>query len=131
MILAAVAMTAALSQAAYVTWSTSGLLGSDGNALNSGAAYIFCTKGTSATTVAAVTAALAALTTEDALKDYLQSNSLGALKSTVSGGEAGVSSVDLATSGIPAATTGTKIFAVIVDDDTFGAGTHYVVINDD
>ena len=126
-VLAAVAMTAALSQAASVNWSMNNLLGSDGNALNSGAAYIFCTKGTSATSVAAVTAALAALTTESALKDYLQNNSLGALKSAVSGGQAGVTGVDLATSGIPEKTSGTALFAVIVDDDTFATGTKYVV----
>ncbi len=126
-VLAAVAMTAALTQAAYVTWSANGILGSDGNALNSGAAYVFCTKGSSATTVAAVTAALAGLTTEDALKSYLQSNSLMALKSTVASGSAGVSSVDLATSGVPEKQSGTTLFAVIVDDDTFAAGTKYVI----
>ena len=129
-VLASVALTAVLTQAATVNWSANGILGSDGNALNSGAAYIFCTKGTSATSVAAVTAALEALTTEDALKDYLQNNSLGALKSTVSGGSAGVTGVDLTTSGVPAATSATKLFAVIVDDDTFSAGTKYVIVGE-
>ena len=126
-VLAAVVMTAALSQAASVTWGVNGLLGSDGNTLNSGAAYVFCTKGTSGTSVATVTAALAALTSENDLKTYLQSNSLGALKSAVASGSAGVSSVDLSTSGVPEKTTGTQLFAVIVDDDTFATGTKYVV----
>ena len=124
----AIAVAAALTQAATVSWSVSGILGSDGNALSSGAGYVFCTKGTGATTVDAVTTALAALTSADAVKTYLNDNSLLALKGAVSGGEISVSGVDLATSGVPAATTGVKIFAVIVDDDTFGDDVKYVVL---
>ena len=127
MIIAAVALTAALTQAATVSWGINGIKDADGNAMSSGAAYIFCTKGDKATTVAAVTAALAALTSPAAVKTYLQDNSLSALKSAVSGGSAGVSGVDLASSGVPAATSSVKLFAVIVDDDTFGDATKYVV----
>ena len=100
-IAAAVACVAALTQAATVSWSITGLKGSDGNTLASGAAYIFCTKGTSQTTVAAVTAAIDGLNAAD-LKTYLTDNSLSALTSTISGGEASISGVDLASSGVPA-----------------------------
>jgi len=123
----AVAMAAALTQAATVSWSVSGLLGSDGKAMTSGAGYVFTTKGPNATTVDAVTAALAGKSA-DQVKSYLESNSLMALKGGVrSDGSISVSGVDLATSGIPEKTTGVKIFAVIVDDDSFGENTHYVV----
>ena len=125
-IAAAVACVAALTQAASVSWSITGLKGSDGNTLTSGAAYVFCTKGTSATTVAAVTSAIDGLNAGD-LKTYLTDNSISALKGTISGGGASVSGVDLATSGVPEKQSGTAIFAVIVDDDTFGDGVKYVV----
>jgi len=125
-IAAAVACVAALTQAASVSWSITGLKGSDGNTLTSGGAYIFCTKGTNAKTVAAVTAAIEGLDASD-LKTYLTDNSLSALKGTISGGGASVSGVDLATSGVPEKQSGTAIFAVIVDDDTFGDGVKYVV----
>ena len=126
-IAAAVACVAALTQAATVSWTCAGLLNSSGTTLTTGAGYIFCTKGTSQTTVAAVTAELAALTSADGLKTYLNDNSLIALKGAVSGGEISVTGVDLATSGVPASTTGVKIFAVIVDDDTFGDDVKYVI----
>ena len=64
---AAIVCAAAISQAATVSWSVSGLLDSKGDSLTSGAGYVFCTKGSSATTVAAVTEALAALGTVSAL----------------------------------------------------------------
>ena len=126
-IVAAVALTAAVTQAATVSWTAAGLLDSKGAALASGAGYVFTTKGPNATTVAAVTEALAALKSADDLKTYLTDNSLSALKGTVSGGEISVSGVDLATSGVPAATSSVKIFAVIVDDDTFGDDVKYVI----
>lgn len=127
-IVAAVALTAAFTQAASVSWSVSGLLDSKGNSLTSGAGYVFTTKGDNATSVADVTAALAALSSAGELKTYLSDNSLMALKGTVSTpGYIGVTGVDLATSGVPAATTGVKIFAVIVDDDSFGDDVKYVI----
>ena len=126
MIAMAVAMAATLTQAATVNWSVSGLVGSDGNTMTSGAGYVFCTKGDKATTVDAVTAALAGKSAAE-VKSYLESNSLMALKGEISGGEINVSGVDLASSGIPAATSSVKIFAVIIDDDSFGDDTHYVV----
>ena len=127
LIAAAIACVAALTQAATVSWSVTGLKGSDGNTLTTGAAYVFCTKGTNATTVDAVTTALAAITSASDLKTYLSDNSLSALKGTVTDGGITVSGVDLSTSGVPAATTGVKIFAVIVDDDSFGDDVKYVV----
>lgn len=125
---AAIVCAAAISQAATVSWSVTGLLDSNGNSLASGSAYVFCTKGGSATTVATVTEALSGLTTAAALQSYLQDNSLMALKGDVStAGYIGVSGVDLATSGVPAGTTGVKIFAVVVDDDSFGDDVKYLV----
>ena len=125
-IAAAIVCVAALTQAASVSWSVGGLKGSDGNTLSSGGVYIFCTKGASQTTVAAVTAAIDGLNAAD-LKTYLTSNSLMDLKGTVSDGEASVTGVDLATSGVPEKQSGTTLFAVIVDDDSFGDGVKYVV----
>ena len=123
----AVVMAAALTQAASVNWSVSGLKNGSGDTLTSGAGYVFCTKGSSATTVAAVTAALAGKSATE-VKTYLESNSLMALKGDVrSDGSISVTSVDLATSGIPEKTSAVSIFAVIVDDDSFGEDTHYVV----
>ena len=122
----AVAMAAVLTQAATVSWGVSGLLGSDGKAMTSGAGYVFCTKGDKATTVDAVTAALSGKSAAE-VKSYLESNSLMALKGDISDGGISVSGVDLASSGVPAGTTAVKIFAVIVDDDSFGDDTHYVV----
>ena len=129
MIAMAVAMAAALTQAATVSWSVNGLLDGNGNEMTSGAGYVFCTKGDKATTVDAVTAALAGKSAAE-VKSYLQSNSLTALKGTIDSskpGYIGVSGVDIAESGVPAGTTGVKIFAVIVDDDSFGDNTHYIV----
>ena len=127
-IVAAVALTAAVTQAATVSWSVTGLLDSKGNTLTSGAGYVFTTKGPNATTVAAVTEALGSLKSADELKTYLDDNSLTALKGTPdSNGKISVSGVDLASSGIPAATSSVKIFAVIVDDDTFGDDVKYVI----
>ena len=126
-IAAAVACVAALTQAATVSWSISGLKDSTGNLMSSGAAYVFCTKGANAKSVADVTAALAAITSADDLKTYLADNSLSALKGTISSGGTNVSGVDLASSGVPAATSSVKIFAVIVDDDTFGDNVKYVI----
>ena len=127
-IAAAIVCAAAISQAASVSWSVSSLLGSDGNTLTTGAGYVFCTKGDKATTIDAVTTALAAAATMEDFKSYLNNNSLTALKGTVrSDGSISVTGVDLATSGVPAATTRVKLFAVIVDDDNFGDETKYVV----
>ena len=123
----AVAMAAALAQAASVSWSVSGLKDSKGNDMTSGAGYVFCTKGSSATTVAEVTAALTGKSAAQ-VKTYLEDNSLMALKGDVrSDGSISVSGVDLATSGVPEKQSGTQLFVVIVDDDSFGDDTHYVI----
>ena len=127
-IVAAVALTAALTQAASVSWSVSGLKDSEGNSLTSGAGYVFTTKGSNATTIDAVTTALAGLTSASALQTWLQSNALAALKGDVSSTSLiSVSGVDLATSGVPEKTSSTSLFAVIVDDDSFGEGVKYAV----
>ena len=136
-IAAALVCTAVLSHAATVSWSTTGLKNSSGEALTSGMAYIFCTKGDSATTVANVTAALLAIVESDSLssaakatsiKNYLTENSISALNSAVANNSmAGVSGVDLGTSGVPASTTGVKLFAVIVDDETFSEDMMYCI----
>ena len=129
MIVAALVCVSAIAQAATVSWSVSGLKGSDGNTLTTGAAYVFCTKGDSALSVEAVKTALAAYASASDIKDYLTGKSLANLKGSVANGEISVSGVDLATSGVPAQTAGVKIFAVIVDDDNFSASMKYVVLD--
>lgn len=125
---AAIVCAAAISQAASVSWAVSSLQNYKGETLTTGAAYVFCTKGDNATSIDVVTAALSAITTASALETYLTDNSLSALNSTVAAnGSVSVSGVDLATSGVPAGTTGVKLFAVIVDDADFGDDVKYVV----
>ena len=136
-IVAALVCAAAISQAATVSWTATGLKNSSGEALTSGMAYVFCTKGSSATTVADVTAALLAIVEAENLtsaqkaaniKTYLTENSLSALNSAVAeNSSAGVSGIDIGESGVPASTTGVKLFAVIVDDASFGDGVMYCV----
>ena len=130
MIVAALVCVTAIAQAATVSWSVSGLKGSDGNTLTTGAAYVFCTKGDSAITVEAVKTALAAYASASDIQNYLTSKSLTNLKGSVnSEGVVKVSSADLATSGVPAKTPAVQIFAVIVDDDSFSESMKYVVLD--
>ena len=125
---AAIVCAAAISQAASVSWSVTSLQNYKGETLTTGAAYVFCTKGTSATSIDAVTTALSAITTASALETYLTDNSLSALTGVVAAnGSVSVSGVDLATSGVPESTTGVKLFAVIVDDADFGNDVKYLV----
>ena len=128
MIAAAIVCASAFAQAASVDWSTSGLTDSEGKALTSGAAYIFCNKGDYATTVATVAADLAEIDSAAGLQAYLEGNSLMKLKSAVdSNSAAGVTGADMATSGVPGKQSGTKLFAVIVDDAAFGDDVKYCV----
>lgn len=125
---AAIVCVAAISQAATVSWSMSSLQNYKGETLTTGAAYVFCTKGDNATSIDVVTAALSAITSASALETYLTDNSLSALTGAVAAnGSVSVSGVDLASSGVPASTTGVKLFAVIVDDADFGDNVKYVV----
>lgn len=130
MIVAVLVCATAIAQAATVSWSVSGLKGSDGNTLTTGAAYVFCTKGDSALSVEAVKTALAAYASASDIQNYLTDKSLTNLKGSVnSEGGVNVSSVNLATSGVPARTSTVRIFAVIVDDDSFSANMKYVVLD--
>ncbi len=121
MIAAAIMCAAMASEAATVSWTLSGLKGTDGNALSSGYAYTFCTKGDYATTVAALTAALTAESVVDATS--FQSalggfTSLSSLSGAVNSGAFSVSGVDLASAGVPGNQSGTRLFALVLDTST-------------
>ena len=124
MFMLGVAACAVGVQAATVSWNLNGV-NNGGTGVN-GYAYVFCNKGTYATPDALKTE-LAKYTTASAMQAFLDANSLTALNSAVSGGGAGKSNVDLATSGIPQNTSGTRIFAVVFDTPTITDASNYYV----
>lgn len=111
-------------QAATVSWNLTGV--NDGGSGVNGYAYVFCNKGAYATPDALKTE-LAKYTTAAAMKTFLDANSLTALNSVVSGGAVTVSGVDLATSGLPEGTSGTRIFAVVFNSATITDDSSYYV----
>ena len=129
-ITAAIVCTAVASQAATVSWTLSGLTGKDGNALSSGYVYTFCTKGTYATAIADVTAALTAASVVDAATFQTAMaglDTLDSLSGAVSGGAFSVSGVDLASSGVPGNTSGTRLFAVVLDTATVTDSSNWYI----
>ena len=130
-IAAAIVCAAVASQAATVSWSLQGLKGKDGNDLSSGYVYTFCTKGSYATTVAAVTAALTdaavvdATSFQTALSGFTQISSLSGTLS--SAGTLDLSGVDLATSGVPGSQSGTRLFAVVLDTATLTDSSNWYI----
>ncbi len=124
MFMLGVAACAVGVQAATVSWSLTGV-NNGGSGVN-GYAYVFSNKGTYATPDALKTA-LAAITTAAGMQEFMTANSLSALNSAVSGGGAGKSGIDLATSGIPQNTSGTRIFAVVFDTATITDDSNYYV----
>ena len=92
-----------------------------------GYAYVFNNKTGTYKTPEALKTELAKYTTASAMQEFLNANSLTALNSAVSGGGAGKSGVDLATSGIPQNTSGTRIFAVVFDTPTITDASNYYV----
>ena len=116
MFMLGVAVCAVGAQAATVSWALTGV-NSGGSGVD-GYAYVFSNKVGSYTTPDALKTELAKYTTAAAMQEFLNANSLTALNSAVSGGSVDVSNVDLATSGLPAAQSGTRIFAVVFDSAT-------------
>lgn len=126
MIAACVVALTAISQAATVEWGVTGVQ-KNGDGVD-GIAYVFCTKGNKATSIDAVTAALAGYAGDaSAMQTYLSNNSLSALNSSVSDGKASVTGVDLASSGVPESTSSVKLFAVVFDTDSVTADSNYYI----
>jgi len=112
-------------QAATVNWNLTGV-NNGGSGVN-GYAYVFNNKTGSFKTPEALKTELAKYTTAAAMQAFLDANSLTALNSAVSGGAVTVTGVDLATSGLPEATSGTRIFAVVFDSATITDDSKYYV----
>ena len=124
MFMLGVAACAVGVQAATVSWAMTGV-NSGGSGVD-GYAYVFSNKG-SYTTPDALKTELAKYTTAAAMQEFLDANSLTALNSAVTGGGAGASGIDLATSGIPQSTSGTRIFAVVFDTATITDASNYYI----
>jgi hypothetical protein len=127
---AAITCIAVVTQAATVSWSITGLQNNNGEALSTGYAYTFVTKGSSATTIAAVTALL----TADSVKDGAtfaaaleNAGYLSDLSGAVTGGKALFSKVDQETAGIAEKTSNTQLFAVIIDTETITDETNWYI----
>ena len=112
-------------QAATVSWALTGV-NNGGSGVN-GYAYVFSNKVGSFTTPDALKTELAKYKTASAMQAFLDANSLTALNSAVSGGAVDVSGVDLSSSGLPAAQSGTRIFAVVFDSATITDDSKYFV----
>ena len=129
-IAAAIVCAAVASQAATVSWSLQGLKDKEGNALSSGYVYTFCTKGSYATTIDAVTAALTdasvvdATTFQTALSGFTHYSDLSG---AVSGGAFEVSGLDLETVGLPGNQSGTRLFAVVLDTATLSDSSNWYI----
>ena len=127
----AIVCAAVVSQAATVSWDISGLKDKEGNTLSSGYVYTFCTKGSYATTVAAVTAALTdasvvdATTFQTALSGFTQISALSG--ELTSAGAFLKSGVDLASSGVPGNQNGTRLFAVVLDTATLSDSSNWYI----
>ena len=125
MFMLGVAACAVGVQAATVSWSLTGV--NNGGTGVDGYAYVFSNKAGTYTTPDALKTELAKYTTASAMQEFLNANSLTALNTAVSGGAADVSGVDLATSGLPAGQSGTRIFAVVFDTPTITDASNYYV----
>ena len=130
-IAAAIVCATVASQAATVSWSLQGLKDKEGNALSSGYVYTFCTKGSYATTVAAVTAALTdaavvdATTFQTALSGFTQISTLSG--ELTSAGTIEKSGVDLGSSGVPGNQSGTRLFAVVLDTASLSDSSNWYI----
>ncbi len=113
------------AQAASVSWALTGV-NNDGSGVN-GYAYVFSNKAGTYTSPDALKTALATITTAADMQSFMTANSLTALNAAVSGGAADVSGVDLADSGLPASTSGTRIFAVVFDSATITDDSNYYI----
>ena len=112
-------------QAATVSWALTGVNSGDSGV--NGYAYVFSNKTGTYTSPEALKAALASITTASAMQKFMDDNSLTALNAAVTGGSADVSGVDLEDSGLPAATSGTRLFAVVFNTATITDDSAYYV----
>ena len=125
MFMLGVAACAVGVQAATVSWALTGV-NSGGSGVD-GYAYVFNNKTGTYKSPDALKTELAKYTTATAMQEFLDANSLTALNGAVSGGAVDVSGVDLTASGLPAATSGTRIFAVVFDSATITDDSKYYV----
>ena len=112
-------------QAATVSWNLTGV--NNGGSGVDGYAYVFNNKTGDYKTPDALKTELAKYTTATAMQAFLDANSLTALNAAVSGGQVNVTGIDLATSGLPESTSGTRIFAVVFDSATITDDSSYYV----
>ena len=128
LIIALGVMAAACAEAATVNWSVMGLQDKTGAALNGGYAYVFTTKGDYATTVAALTTTLAAATDATTFKAALgEFTSMTALSGDVNAGAQSSGELSISASGLKPNTSGTKLFALIIDTATITDSTYWYV----
>lgn len=128
LIIALGVMAAACAEAATVNWSVTGLQDKTGAALNGGYAYVFTTKGDYATTVAALTTALAAATDATTFKAALSEfTSMAALSGDVIAGAQSSGELSISASGLKPNTSGTQLFALIIDTATITDSTYWYV----
>lgn len=128
LIIAAVAVASVAAQAATVSWSVTGLQDKTGAALSGGYAYVFTTKGDNATTVSALTTALAATTDVASFNTALSGFTyVSELSGAVTGGAQGVSDVLISASGLKPNTSNTKLFALIIDTATVTDATNWYI----
>lgn len=125
MFMLGVAACAVGVQAATVSWNLTGV-NSGGTGVD-GYAYVFNNKTGTYKSPDALKTELAKYTTAAAMQAFLDANSLTALNAAVSGGQVNVTGVDLATSGLPEGTSGTRIFAVVFDSATITDDSNWYV----
>ena len=126
MIAVAIVCAAALSQAATVSWSLTGLQNSEGKAL-SGYAYVFTNKGDNKVDQATLIAALSAATDAATFTAALGSNYIAPLSGAVTAGGISFGPADASTSGLKENQSGTKLFAVVIDTATITDETKWYV----
>ena len=128
LILAVVISATVCANAATVNWKVQGLQNKTGVALSSGYSYVFTTKGDNATTIVALTTALAAATDAAKFQSALGGFTyMTSLSGAVTDGTQSVSDVLLSASGLKAYTSNTKLFALIIDTDTITDATNWYV----
>ena len=126
MIAVAIVCAAALSQAATVSWSLTGLQNSSGEAL-SGYAYVFTNKGDNKVDQATLVAALTAATDAASFTTALGTNYIAPLSGAVTAGGISFGPSDVSASGLKENTSGTKLFAVVIDTATITDSSNWYV----
>ena len=127
MIAVAIVCAAAFSQAATVSWNIDGLKDSSGSALNGGYAYVFTNKGDNKVDQATLIAALSAATDAASFTTALGSSYITPLSGAVSSGSLSAGPMDVSASGLKENTSGTKLFAVVLDTATITDSSNWYV----